>query len=84
MEPFNARKKSPGWGTSAKMSLKRAWDLAESRGDRRIEPLHLLLATVKAQEGTVPRMLRAVDVDPAALLRRSEKVLLEGSREDYK
>ena len=62
--PFAGRLR---WGASAKSSLERALETARARRDRRIESSHILLALLRAQEGTVPRALRGAGVEPATL-----------------
>ncbi|MCZ7664105.1 MAG: hypothetical protein M5U22_14765 [Thermoleophilia bacterium] len=75
LEYSDAPQKTPVWGTSAKLVMMRGKELAASRADSRIEAPHLLLAALKAHEGTVPRMLHVIGVDQAVLLRRTEQVL---------
>jgi ATP-dependent Clp protease ATP-binding subunit ClpA len=52
----------PRWGASAKLGLERSLRVALERGDRRIEPHHVLLGLLRAEAGTVPRALAAADV----------------------
>ena len=63
------------WGSSAKTALERALEAARDRGDRRIEPGHILLAVLAAREGTVPRALRGAGVDPEDLALRTHAAL---------
>ncbi len=68
------KRKKPKWGSSATLVVKRAAlnsVIAEEK--RRIEPAHLLLALLQAREGTVPRLLAAIDVDRRALTQRVEE-----------
>jgi ATP-dependent Clp protease ATP-binding subunit ClpA len=58
----------PRCGSSAKRALERSLAAAKARGDRTILPAHILLGTLGAEEGTVPRALAAVGVDPADLV----------------
>ena len=51
------------WGASAKLALERSLRVALERGDRRIEPGHILLGLLRAEAGTVPRALAAAAVD---------------------
>ncbi|HEY7667217.1 MAG TPA: Clp protease N-terminal domain-containing protein [Actinomycetota bacterium] len=68
---------TPRWGASAKRAIQRTMEIVKARGDRRILPTHLLLGTLGAREGTVPRTLAAVGVDPRALAERAEAALGE-------
>jgi ATP-dependent Clp protease ATP-binding subunit ClpA len=76
--PLRAVVDRPRWATSAKLALERALAAASARGDRRIEPAHLLLGVLAAREGTVPRALAFVDVDPRALASAAEAELDTG------
>ena len=58
----------PRWGQSAKLALRRCLQVAEQRGERRLGPVHLLLAVLAAEAGTVPRVLRVAGVDPDDLM----------------
>jgi hypothetical protein len=51
------------WGASAKLALERSLRAALDRGDRRIEPGHILLGLLRAEAGTVPRALAAAGID---------------------
>jgi len=51
------------WGASAKRGLERALEEAKRRGDRRIGPEHILLGLLRAEHGTVPRLLAAEGID---------------------
>jgi ATP-dependent Clp protease ATP-binding subunit ClpA len=53
----------PRWGASAKLALERSLRAALDRGDRRIEPGHILLGLLRAEAGTVPRALAAAGID---------------------
>jgi ATP-dependent Clp protease ATP-binding subunit ClpA len=59
----NCRRTKPRWGTSAKQSMARAVDEAKRRGDRRIGCEHLLIGLLRAERGTVPRLLEAEGID---------------------
>jgi ATP-dependent Clp protease ATP-binding subunit ClpA len=59
--------RTPGWGSSAKTALKRAATAAAQRGERRIQPAHILLGLLSAELGTVPRALAMADVDRTEL-----------------
>jgi ATP-dependent Clp protease ATP-binding subunit ClpA len=65
----------PRWGSSAKRALERALAAAKGRGDRTIVPAHILLGTLGAEEGTVPRALAAVGVEPADLVAKARATL---------
>ncbi len=67
----------PRWGASAKRAIEHTMVIVKTRGDRRILPAHLLLGALGAREGTVPRTLAAVGVDPVALAARAEATLGE-------
>jgi ATP-dependent Clp protease ATP-binding subunit ClpA len=68
--PANCRSDKPRWGASAKQGLERALAEAKLRGDRRIGAEHILLGLLRAEHGTVPRMLAAEGIDPAELTGR--------------
>jgi ATP-dependent Clp protease ATP-binding subunit ClpA len=59
----------PRWGTSAKLALTRAVEVAKDRGDRRIGSAHVLIGVLVAQEGTVSRAVRRAGSDPEGLIR---------------
>ena len=59
----NCRRTKLSWGASAKRGLERALDEAKRRGDRRIGPEHILLGLLRAEHGTVPRLLAAEGID---------------------
>jgi len=65
--PANCRSDTPRWGASAKQSLERALVEAKRRGDRRIGSEHILLGLLRAEHGTVPRILDAEGIDPDEL-----------------
>jgi ATP-dependent Clp protease ATP-binding subunit ClpA len=62
-ESANCRRTKPGWGTSAKLGLQRAVEEAKRRGDRQIGCEHILLGLLRAEHGTVPRLLAAEGID---------------------
>ena len=66
---------TPRWGQSAKRALQSALTIAKAHGDRTIRPTHILLAVLRADEGTVPRTLAAAGVDPVALAASAEATL---------
>src|SRR3954451_4298410 len=57
------RRTKPRWGASAKMGLAGAYQEAKRRGDREVTPGHILLGLLKAERGTVPRILEAEGID---------------------
>ncbi len=59
----NCRRTKLGWGASAKRSLERAVEEAKRRGDRKIGCEHILLGLLRAEHGTVPRLLAAEGID---------------------
>ena len=59
----NCRRTKPRWGTSAKLGLERAVDEAKRRGDKHIGCEHILLGLLRAEHGTVPRLLAAEGID---------------------
>ncbi len=65
----------PRWGASAKEAMKRGLTVAQTRRDRSILPIHLLLGVLASSEGTVPRALDAAGVDGSALAARAEASL---------
>jgi ATP-dependent Clp protease ATP-binding subunit ClpA len=61
--PANCRRTKPRWGASAKQALERAVKEAKRRGDRHIGCEHILLGLLRAERGTVPRLLAAEGID---------------------
>ena len=57
------RARTPRWGASATVALKRANEIADVRRDRRILPGHIVLGVLKAPAGTVPRALERAGID---------------------
>ena len=53
----------PRWAAGAKSALEHALRISLVRGDKRIEPGHILLALLRAGAGTVPRALNEAGVD---------------------
>ena len=66
----NCRRTTPRWGASAKRGLERALEEAKRRGDRHIGCEHILLGLLRAEHGTVPRLLAAEGIEPAELTAR--------------
>ena len=61
--PANCRRTKPRWGTSAKQGLERAVVEAKRRGDRKVGSEHILRGLLRAEHGTVPRILAAEGID---------------------
>ena len=57
----------PRLAANTKSALEHALRIALVRGDKRIEAGHLLLALLRAEAGTVPRVLREAGVDRGEL-----------------
>jgi ATP-dependent Clp protease ATP-binding subunit ClpA len=60
----------PTLATSAKLVLERALRAAVAGDDRRISSKHIVLGTLRAPTGTVPRALECAEVDRVALSAR--------------
>jgi len=60
----------PRVAASAKLALERSLKVAVERKDRHLGSEHLLLALLRAEAGTVPRLLAAEGLDPADLADR--------------
>ena len=75
LPPLARLRSRPGFGTSAKLALQRAMQVAGERRDKRIGPAHVLIALLLAQAGTVPRALEHAGVVPAELERRTRLAL---------
>ncbi len=78
LPPRRSLMRTPGWGTSSKQALMRAKTIAGARRDKRMDPSHLLLGLVRAEAGTVPRVLAFAGVDTAELAARAEAALDRG------
>jgi ATP-dependent Clp protease ATP-binding subunit ClpA len=65
----------PRVAASAKLALERSLKVAVERKDRELDTRHLLLALLRAEAGTVPRLLAAEGIDRDELAAR-----LEGAR----
>ena len=68
-------RRKPSFAASSKSALHRTVQVAVSRKDRRVTAPHLLVGILRADIGTVPRALEAVEVDRAQLLTRAERLL---------
>jgi D-alanyl-D-alanine carboxypeptidase len=69
---------NPRFGASSKLVLERAVKAAAERRDRRLGEEHVLLGVLRAEAGTVSRVLAAEGVDRAAVAARLEKQLAVG------
>lgn len=61
----------------AQEALASAQDLAAEHGHQQIEPLHLLLALTRQEEGVVPELLAKLGAHADALARDAERRLAE-------
>ena len=78
--PRPAPSERPRWAASGKLALERALRAAMRRGDRRLDPGHILLGVLAAEAGTVPRALRLVAIEPAELAAATEAELDDARR----
>ncbi len=69
------RTRTPRWGASAALALRRGAKIASGRHDRRYTPAHVALAIVRAPAGTVPRALDRAGIDRVELAVRMEAAL---------
>jgi ATP-dependent Clp protease ATP-binding subunit ClpA len=76
LPPMRSRsRRRPRLGTTGKRALERAARAALARGDRHIESAHILLGLVRAQAGTIPRVLDLAGVDQFLLAAQAEAIL---------
>ncbi|MDO8731181.1 MAG: Clp protease N-terminal domain-containing protein [Actinomycetota bacterium] len=66
------RRRRPGWGASAKESLRRGSLIGRKFKHRKMEESDLLLGILHAELGTVPRALTIAGIDRAQLIRSLE------------
>lgn len=59
--------RTPRWGTSATLALKRGAKIADVRRDRSFTPGHIVLGILRAPAGTVPRALDRAGIDRVQL-----------------
>ncbi len=71
LPPPPARTRAPRWGASSKRAIERALAATKERGERHLQPTHLLVGVLQAQEGTVPRALAGAGIDRYDLLMRA-------------
>jgi D-alanyl-D-alanine carboxypeptidase len=67
--------RTPRWGASAKLAVRRTSTIARRRGDRQISSGHLLLGILAAHVGTVPRALSYAGIERLELSARVESAL---------
>ncbi|MEX0789961.1 MAG: Clp protease N-terminal domain-containing protein [Actinomycetota bacterium] len=77
--PPRRRKRTPQWGQSAKLCLKRTQKEAVMRGDRKIANEHLLIALAYTRVGTLPGVLKILDLSPEQVSLEVTKELKRGS-----
>ena len=65
--PARRTSRQPIMGTSAKIALHRALEIALARGDREIRAEHVALGVLAAEVGTVPRALAIAQLDRQGL-----------------
>jgi len=65
--PVSRISRQPLMGTSAKIALHRALEIALARGDREIRAEHVALGVLAAEVGTVPRALVIAQLDRQGL-----------------
>lgn len=73
--PPAAPTSNPRFGASSKLALERALKAAAERKDRRLGSEHVLLGVLRAEAGTVPRVLAAEGLERDAIAARLEKQL---------
>lgn len=70
LPPRPRRSKAPRMGASARRALEQGVVGAVKQGEKKIGTHHLLLGLLRAEQGTVPRLLAAEGVDRADLIKR--------------
>lgn len=75
--PPKRRERTPRWGQSAKVCLIRTQKEAVARGDRRINNEHLLLGLAHTEVGTLPGVLKVLDITP-------DQIVMEVTKEERK
>jgi len=63
------------WTQKSQQALQAAQAHAVRRGNQEVDAEHLLLALLEQEDGLAPRLLEKMDVDPRAVLRRTEDAL---------
>lgn len=77
--PPRRRERTPQWGQSAKMCLKRTQKEAVMRCDRKISNEHLLIGIAHTKVGAIPGVLKVLDVSPEQISLEVAKELQKGS-----
>jgi ATP-dependent Clp protease ATP-binding subunit ClpA len=67
--------RAPRWGASSKRAIERALAATKERGERHLQPAHLLIGVLRAREGTVPRALALAGIEREDLLLRAVAAL---------
>lgn len=68
-------RRKPKFGTSAKLALERTARHAAARSARHITAADLLVGILRADLGTVPRMLAVAEIDRVALLTQAQRLV---------
>jgi ATP-dependent Clp protease ATP-binding subunit ClpA len=77
--PPRRRDRTPRWGQSAKVCLKRTQNEAVMRGERKINNEHLLIGIAHTRVGTIPGVLKVLDMSPEQISLEVVKELKQGS-----
>jgi ATP-dependent Clp protease ATP-binding subunit ClpA len=77
--PPRRRERTPRWGQSAKVCLKRTQKEAVIRGDRKINNEHLLIGIAHTKIGAIPGVLKVLDMSPEQISLEVAKELKQGS-----
>ncbi|HEX2148621.1 MAG TPA: Clp protease N-terminal domain-containing protein [Actinomycetota bacterium] len=77
--PPRRRERTPQWGQSAKVCLKRTQKEAVMRGDRKINNEHLLIGIAHTQIGAIPGVLKVLGMSPGEISLAVAKELKKGS-----
>ena len=77
--PPRRRERTPQWGQSAKVCLKRTQREAVMRGDRRISNEHLLIGIAHTRIGAMPGVLKVLGMSPEEISLAVAKELKKGS-----
>ena len=70
---------TPQWGRSAKLCLKRTQKEAVARGDRKIANEHLLIGLAHTRVGTIPGVLKILDMSPEHITLEVVREIKKGS-----
>lgn len=77
--PPRRRERTPRWGQSAKVCLKRTQKEAVMRGDRKINNEHLLQGIAHTKVGAIPGVLKVLDMSPEQISLEVARELKQGS-----